>query len=158
MDPRYTRTSALCDVHVQIRAGSDIAFLGGLINYVLTQERWFQDYVLAYTNASTLVDERFQDAEDLDGLFSGYDAETRDYDPSEGHWSYKQPEISKGKAGGGDSQQKHVQTLKGVHGHGIDGGASTHNSPQGQSTDVQSRSNPARPDSARPALRHAASA
>ena len=54
--------------------GSDIAFLGGLINYVLTHERWFQEYVLAYTNASTIVDERFQDTEDLDGLFSGYDA------------------------------------------------------------------------------------
>ena len=52
VDPRFTRTSALCDVHVGIRAGSDIAFLGGLVNYVLTHERWFKEYVLAYTNAS----------------------------------------------------------------------------------------------------------
>ena len=95
VDPRYTRTSAVSDVHVQIRAGSDIAFLGGLVNYVLTHERWFKEYVLAYTNASVLVDDRFQDTEDLDGLFSGYDAETRDYDPSEGHWSYKHPEDEK---------------------------------------------------------------
>jgi formate dehydrogenase major subunit len=140
VDPRYTRTSAVCDVHVQIRAGSDIAFLGGLIHYVLTHDRWFPEYVLAYTNASTLIDERFQDTEDLDGLFSGYDAEMRDYDPSEGHWSYKQPEgQSEGEQGDkqGGSQAKHDKGTKGVHGHGIDGGASTHNSPQGQSTESQ---------------------
>ena len=53
VDPRFTRTSALCDVHVGIRAGSDIAFLGGLVNYVLSHDRWFKDYVLNYTNAST---------------------------------------------------------------------------------------------------------
>ena len=52
VDPRFTRMSALCDVHVGIRAGSDIAFLGGLINYVLSHDRWFKDYVLNYTNAS----------------------------------------------------------------------------------------------------------
>ena len=51
VDPRFTRTSALCDVYVGIRAGSDIAFLGGLVNYVLSHDRWFQEYVLAYTNA-----------------------------------------------------------------------------------------------------------
>ena len=52
VDPRFTRTSALCDVYVGIRAGSDIAFLGGLINYVLSHDRWFKEYVLNYTNAS----------------------------------------------------------------------------------------------------------
>ena len=52
VDPRFTRMSALCDVHVGIRAGSDIAFLGGLVNYVLSHERWFKEYVLDYTNAS----------------------------------------------------------------------------------------------------------
>ncbi len=136
VDPRYTRTSALSDVHVQIRAGSDIAFLGGLINYVLTHERWFREYVLAYTNASTLIDPQFRDAEDLDGLFSGYDAETRDYDPSEGHWGYQQPPHSEGKGGsGGSGQQKGEKSSKGVHGHGIDGGASTHSSPQSSSTE-----------------------
>ena len=74
VDPRFTRTSAMCDQHVQIRAGSDIAFLGALINYILTNERYFKEYVLAYSNASTIIDERFEDTEDLDGLFSGYDA------------------------------------------------------------------------------------
>ena len=55
VDPRFTRTSALCDVHVGIRAGSDIAFLGGLVNYVLSHDRWFKEYVLDYTNASCIV-------------------------------------------------------------------------------------------------------
>ena len=134
VDPRYTRTSAVADVHVQIRAGSDIAFLGGLINYVLTHNRWFKEYVLAYTNASTLLDDRFQDTEDLDGLFSGYDTENRDYDPVAGHWSYKQPEGEEAAEESGGSQQKNAANSKGVHGHGIEGGASTHNSAQGQAT------------------------
>ncbi|MBV9850845.1 MAG: molybdopterin-dependent oxidoreductase, partial [Armatimonadetes bacterium] len=137
VDPRFTRTSALCHQHVQIRAGSDIAFLGALINHVLTHERYFKEYVLAYTNASTIIDERFQDTEDLDGLFSGYDAEARDYDPSEGHWSYKQPEDEKGgngQGGGSGGQQKEQKGQKGVHGHGIDGGASVHQSPGSSAT------------------------
>ncbi len=66
VDPRFTRTSALCDVYVGIRAGSDIAFLGGLVNYVLSHDRWFKEYVLAYTNASAIVEEGFQDTEDLE--------------------------------------------------------------------------------------------
>lgn len=76
VDPRFTRTSAVADLHVPIRAGSDIAFLGGLINYVMSSDRWnsdpfFRDYVLNYTNAATLVNEDFRDTEDLDGRFSG---------------------------------------------------------------------------------------
>src|SRR5690606_25022397 len=71
VDPRFSRTSALCDLHVPIRAGSDVAFLGGLIHYVLKEEKWFKDYVLEYTNAATIVQEGFQDTEDLEGLFSG---------------------------------------------------------------------------------------
>src|SRR3954471_14103268 len=49
VDPRFTRTSALCDLFVDIRAGTDIAFLGGVINYVLEHDRWFKEYVLPYT-------------------------------------------------------------------------------------------------------------
>jgi formate dehydrogenase major subunit len=88
VDPRFTRTSALCDRYVPIRAGTDIAFLGGLVNYVLTHERWFREYVLAFTNATTIVNERFRDTEELDGLFVGFDPETGEYEPSEAHWSY----------------------------------------------------------------------
>lgn len=80
IDPRFTRTSAMADQHVAIRSGSDIAFLGGLINYILTHERWFKEYVLHYTNAATIVSESFRDAEDLGGLFSGYDEKARKYD------------------------------------------------------------------------------
>src|SRR5207245_11568609 len=69
VDPRFTRTSAVADMHVPIRAGSDIAFLGGLINHVLTNELWFDDYVRNYTNASFLVREDFRDHEGLGGLF-----------------------------------------------------------------------------------------
>src|SRR6516165_9041335 len=89
VDPRFTRTSAHCDVFVGIRAGTDIAFLGGVINYVLTHDRWFKEYVLAYTNASTIVQEGFQDTEDLGGLFSGYNPQTHRYNSRNGHWGYR---------------------------------------------------------------------
>src|SRR5689334_2741743 len=87
VDPRFTRTSAVADLHVPIRAGSDIAFLGGIIRHVLENELFFREYVLAYTNAATIVREEFQDTEDLDGLFSGFDAEGRHYDVSS--WQYE---------------------------------------------------------------------
>src|SRR5713226_3128064 len=72
VDPRFTRTSALADEHVPIRGGSDVAFLGGVVHYILEHGKDFRDYVLAYTNASTIVNEEFADSEDLDGLFSGF--------------------------------------------------------------------------------------
>ena len=88
VDPRFTRTSAVCDKHIPIRAGSDVALLGALINYVITHDLWFKEYVVAYTNAATLVNDHFLDTEDLDGLFSGFDTESGQYDPST--WSYNQ--------------------------------------------------------------------
>ncbi len=87
VDPRFTRTSALADIHVPIRAGSDNAFLGGIINYVLSNELWFRDYVLEYTNASHIIREGYKDAEDLDGLFVGLEDEERKYDS--GSWEYE---------------------------------------------------------------------
>jgi formate dehydrogenase major subunit len=71
VDPRFTRTSAIADTHVPIRTGTDIAFLGGLINHVLTNGREFREYVVKYTNAATVLSEDYADAEDLDGVFSG---------------------------------------------------------------------------------------
>ena len=59
VDPRFTRTSAVADLHVPLRAGSDIVFLGGIINYVLANEKYFRDYVVAYTNAATILTEDF---------------------------------------------------------------------------------------------------
>jgi formate dehydrogenase major subunit len=86
VDPRFTRTSALADLHVPLRAGSDIVFLGAIINYVLEHERYFKEYVVSYTNASAIIDERFQDTEDADGLFSGWDPERQTYDNTT--WQY----------------------------------------------------------------------
>ncbi|MCT2585432.1 formate dehydrogenase [Actinophytocola gossypii] len=86
VDPRFTRTSALSDLHVPIRAGTDIAFLGGIINHVLETDAIFREFVVNYTNAATIVTEDFQDTEDLDGLFSGFDTEARTY--SFDTWSY----------------------------------------------------------------------
>jgi formate dehydrogenase major subunit len=81
VDPRFTRTSAMADIHAPIRAGTDIAFLGGLIHYVLNSERWtsdpfFKTYVTHYTNAATIINEAYQDAEELNGVFSGLMAYT----------------------------------------------------------------------------------
>jgi len=87
VDPRFTRTSAIATKHIPIRAGSDVVLLGALINYVLTRNLWFQDYVVAYTNAATLVTDAFRDTEDLGGLFSGFDPETGQYDLST--WAYQ---------------------------------------------------------------------
>src|SRR5690606_37199311 len=87
VDPRFTRTSALTDRHVPLRAGTDIAFLGGLINYVLQGGHEFREYLLAYTNAPAIVGEDFRDTEDLAGLFSGYDPQTRSYQPES--WQYQ---------------------------------------------------------------------
>src|SRR5438132_10487215 len=71
VDPRFTRTSAVADIYAPIRAGSDIAFLGGLIRYAIENNKYFRDYVVNYTNAATIINEDFRDAEDMDGVFSG---------------------------------------------------------------------------------------
>jgi len=86
IDPRFTRTSALVDLHVPLRAGTDIALLGGLINYVLGEGREFREYVVAYTNAAAIVNEDYRDTEDLGGLFSGWDPEQNAYEIDT--WAY----------------------------------------------------------------------
>jgi len=111
VDPRYSRTSALADLWVPIRAGGDLAFLGGLVRHVLENELYFEEYVRHYTNASYLVSEAFQDTEDLDGLFSGFDPETRTYDDSS--WQYELDEAGRPRR---DPTLQHprcvLQTLK----------------------------------------------
>src|SRR5438552_3803723 len=79
VDPRFTRTSAVADLHVPLRAGSDIAFLGAIVNHIVSNGREFREYVEAYTNASAIISEDFRDTEDLDGLFSGFEPETNSY-------------------------------------------------------------------------------
>ena len=87
VDPRFTRTSAMATQWVGIRAGSDIAFLGGLVNYIIEHDRWFHDYVVNYTNAPVIVNEDYRDTEDLDGLFSGWNEDEGEYEP--GSWQYE---------------------------------------------------------------------
>lgn len=87
VDPRFTRTSAVADRHIPIRAGSDVVLLGALINHMLVNELYFHDYVVAFTNAATLVQEDYRGPEDLDGLFSGLDEETGQYDNAS--WQYQ---------------------------------------------------------------------
>jgi formate dehydrogenase major subunit len=90
VDPRFTRTSAMADLWMPLRAGSDIVLLGALVRYVLENQKDFREYVLHYTNASVILREDFRDTEDLDGLFSGWDPENRRYEPET--WSYEHGE------------------------------------------------------------------
>ena len=84
VDPRFTRTAAVADLYAPIRPGSDIAFLGGVIRYLLENRKIQEDYVKAYTNASFLLNEEFEFEE---GLFSGYEPDRRRYDKST--WTYQ---------------------------------------------------------------------
>src|SRR5205823_7992145 len=92
VDPHYSRTSAIADLYVPIRAGTDIAFLGGLIRHIIETKSYFEEYVVNYTNAATIVDERYRGPEDLDGLFSGFDPQTKTYDRSS--WMYEGGEVA----------------------------------------------------------------
>jgi formate dehydrogenase major subunit len=88
VDPRFSRTSALSDMWVAIRAGSDIAFLGGLVRHVIENELFFREYVVHYTNASCILRDEYGDPEDNgDGYFSGWNEEARNY--SIQSWQYK---------------------------------------------------------------------
>ena len=137
VDPRFTRTSAVADVHVPLRAGSDITFVGGLINYVLQEEKYFRDYVVSYTNAPTILTEDFADTEDLDGIFSGFDPEHRTYDFR--YWRYqgRAAQPASGKRGrvadaeGGRLQQVRQAGRGEAHGSG---GAAAHPSPDTDET------------------------
>lgn len=87
VDPRFNRTAAVADHFAPIRAGTDIAFLGGIINFVLTNDRIQRDYVVNYTNAPFIIKEGFKLPGDNEGVFSGFDAEKRAYDKSS--WGYE---------------------------------------------------------------------
>src|ERR1700692_2368552 len=93
VDPRFTRTSSTADLFCQIRAGTDIAFLGGLIRYAIENNRIAKDYLVNYTNAAFVVKEGFKLPED--GLYSGFNAASGSYDKTT--WNYE---------GGGDVSGK----------------------------------------------------
>lgn len=111
VDPRFTRTSAMADFWVPLRAGSDIIFLGALVHHVLENNREFRDYVVSYTNAATILREDFRDTEDLDGFFSGWNAEKEKYDPES--WLYQGSPVKQANetpghsdAGGGHAKDR----------------------------------------------------
>ena len=133
VDPRFSRTSAVANLHVPIRAGADIAFVGGLINYVLTNEKYFHEYVIAYTNAPAIITEDFQDTEDLDGLFSGFDPEHRIYDWET--WAYQGGEVApaSGARGIQPDRKREVQEAARGEAHGS-GGAAAHPDPDTDET------------------------
>ena len=93
VDPRLTRTASTADLFLQIRAGSDIAFLGGLINYALENNRFAHDYLVNYTNAAFIIKEGFKLPED--GLYSGFDSAKQTYDKST--WNYEEGGNLEGK-------------------------------------------------------------
>src|SRR5277367_4807036 len=99
VDPRFTRTSSTADIFVQIRAGTDIAFLGGLIRYAIENNRVAKEYLVNYTNAAFIVKEGFKLPED--GLFSGFDSPSGTYDKTT--WNYE----SVGDASGGAGAAAH---------------------------------------------------
>jgi formate dehydrogenase major subunit len=106
VDPRLTRTAANADMYVQIRAGSDIAFLGGLINYAIENNRIAKDYLINYTNAAFIIKEGFKLPDD--GLYSGFNSETRVYDKAT--WNYEEGGNLEGKAAEGAAATLHSAT------------------------------------------------
>src|SRR5256885_6525707 len=99
VDPRFTRTASVADLFCQIRAGADIAFLGGVIRYALENNRIAKDYLLNYTNAGFVVKGDFKLPADTDGVFSGFDAKAQSYDKAT--WNY----AGAGAGSGKDSTQ-----------------------------------------------------
>ena len=87
VDPRFTRTSAKADIYAPIRSGTDLAFLGGMINYIIENRLYCEKTLRLHTNASFLVNPQIQLPDDLDGLFSGYDPQTRSYNKST--WAFQ---------------------------------------------------------------------
>jgi formate dehydrogenase major subunit len=122
VDPRFTRTSAVATDFVRVRAGSDIAFLGGLVRHIIENRREFREYVVNYTNAPVIVDEGFQDTEELDGFFSGWQDEKGTYDSTT--WQYAGMEVH-GAAG----QREMGATQGEASGHGAHGAALKHGEP-----------------------------
>ena len=139
VDPRFTRTASQADLFCQIRAGSDIAFLGGLINYAIENNRIAHEYLVNYTNAAFIIKDGFKLPED--GLFSGFDAETKTYDKAT--WNYEAGGNETGKVAAVPvaeapatqnapaGQQKQGDVPAGEH------GSNTHTPPEGQGYQAQ---------------------
>ena len=132
VDPRYTRTSAVADVHVPLRAGTDIAFLGGIINYVLSEEKYFREYVAAYTNGPVIITKDFADTEDLAGVFSGLEEDERSYDFRT--WQYEGAEV---QSASGERDLEYEDRTSG-NGNSEDGGSGGGSAERGAARSVSS--------------------
>ncbi len=99
VDPRFNRTSAVANMWLPLRAGSDIIFLGGLIRHVLENDLFFREYLLHYTNAPLIISEAFRDTEELEGVFSGWKPEQNCYDSKT--WWYEGADQRGGQVPGG---------------------------------------------------------
>ncbi len=130
VDPRFTRTSAVADLHVPLRAGTDIAFLGGIIRYVIENDKYFRDYLVAYTNAPTIITESYRGPEDLDGVFSGLDEERRSYDFHT--WMYSGGEVQ-AASGQPDQEYEDRAAGDGQDGTGGSGGSTSYRAGRGES-------------------------
>ena len=106
VDPRFTRTAATADLFLQIRAGTDIAFLGGLIRYAVENNRIARDYLVNFTNAAFIIKDGFKLPED--GLYSGFDAAAQTYDKST--WNYAEGGDMSGQ--GGSAEVRHASPLE----------------------------------------------
>lgn len=110
VDPRFTRTSALADIHAPIRSGSDIAFLGGIIRHLLEGDLWFREFALRYTNIAHIIEDGYRGPEEEGGVFSGFDPETGSYEHDT--WQYK------GKLVQSPVSEHRVQEQEGTPGQG----------------------------------------
>jgi formate dehydrogenase major subunit len=106
VDPRFNRTAAVADCFVQLRVGTDIAFLGGLINYALSRNRLHEDYVRAFTNATFLVKDTYR-FDEASGVFSGWDAERKTYTDTSS-WAYDLDERGMARS---DPSMQHPQSV-----------------------------------------------
>src|SRR3954464_9278571 len=114
VDPRYTRTSAIADVHVPLRTGSDIAFLGAIINHIVSTGSELREYVQHFTNAPVILKEEFRDTEQLDGFFSGWQEQDGAYRVDS--WGYRG---TSGELAAGKHEQ--VGDVSGDQAHGAHG-------------------------------------
>ena len=110
VDPRFTRTASVADLYAPIRPGTDIAFLSGVMRYLLENDKIQHEYVRAYTNAGLIVKEGYAFE---DGLFSGYDEEKRSYDKST--WDYELDEQGFAKVDDSWQHPRCVMTLLKKH-------------------------------------------
>src|SRR5207248_1909246 len=141
VDPRYTRTSAMADLHVSIRPGTDIVFLGGIVNYIFEHDAWFEEYVRHYTNGPVIIKPEFRDTEEPgsdggppelkpEGLFSGFNPDDLAYKIDT--WGYAQ---TSSELGAGKTEQQ--ADVSGEQAHGAHGMELEHGEPPGLDNSMQ---------------------